>query len=71
VLARLLLAHPRSRRDAATIQEHLEALLLFFERDAARLREATALLGLAPSHVAGDERDALFVRAGFASSPMQ
>ncbi|HSC88842.1 MAG TPA: GIY-YIG nuclease family protein [Polyangiaceae bacterium] len=67
-LARLLLAHPRARREAATMQEHLQALLQFFERDAARLAEALRVLGLPAAHVAGEERDALFVRAGFASA---
>jgi hypothetical protein len=65
-LARLLLAHPRARRDAATVQEHLKALLAFFEQDTARLREVQRLLGLPQGHVVRDERDSLFLRAGFA-----
>ncbi|HXS17024.1 MAG TPA: GIY-YIG nuclease family protein [Polyangiaceae bacterium] len=66
VLARLLLAHPRARRNAADVQEHLKTLLHFFETDAARLRNALDVLGRPVEHVPRQERDALFIRAGFA-----
>jgi excinuclease ABC subunit C len=64
-MAHLLLAHPRARREAATVQEHFEALSLFFERDAARLAAALRATGTVLRHVPREERDALFVRAGF------
>jgi len=65
VLARQLLAHPRARRNATEVQEHLKTLLHFFETDAARLRDALKLLGRPSEHVPRQERDALFIRAGF------
>jgi hypothetical protein len=68
VLARCLLARPRARKDATNVEEHLKALLHFFEMDAARLHKALEALGRPTEHVQRDERDALLVRAGFASA---
>ncbi len=71
LMARLLLAHPRARRDAAAVQEQLQALRSFFEQDAVRLRNTLQRLGLPACHGEREERDALFIRAGFATSPTQ
>jgi predicted GIY-YIG superfamily endonuclease len=66
-LARLLLSRPRARQNAADVEEQLKTLLHFFEMDAARLRSAFEALGRPAEHVPRSERDALLVRAGFAS----
>jgi excinuclease ABC subunit C len=66
VLARLLLAHPRACRNAVAVEEHLKTLRHFFDTDAARLRNALQVLGRPAEHVPRQERDALFIRAGFA-----
>lgn len=67
VLARLLLSRPRARQNAATVEECLKLLLNFFKQDAARLHQAFEALGRPPEHVSQSERDALLVRAAFAS----
>jgi excinuclease ABC subunit C len=67
-LARLLLRRPRACREAADVEEHLKMLMLFFQQDAVRLRGALRTLGKPGSYVSQDERDSLFVRAGFAES---
>jgi len=68
LLARLLLARPRARQNAANVEEHLKTLLHFFDKDAVRLRRALEALGRPAEHVSRGERDALLVRAGFAVS---
>jgi hypothetical protein len=68
LLSRLLLARPRARQNAPEVEEHLKLLLHFFEKDAARLRRALEALGRPAEHVPRQERDALMVRAGFASA---
>lgn len=59
----LLLGKPQAVQQAAAVQADLRALVHFFEADAARLRAALAVVGLASHYVAQDERDALFIRA--------
>jgi hypothetical protein len=66
LLARLLLSRPRARQNASGVDEHLKTLLHFFQMDASRLQRAFASLGRPAEHVPRHERDALFVRAGFA-----
>jgi GIY-YIG catalytic domain len=68
LLSRLLLSRPRARRSATSVEEHLKLLMHFFEADARRLRKAFEALGRPMEHVPRQERDALLVRAGFASS---
>lgn len=63
VLSRLLLEHPAALQRAAAIQQQLQELALFFERDAARLRAALTAVGRDGHHVTREERDALFIRA--------
>lgn len=64
-LARLLLSKPRALREAGEVQEKLVALKSFYEMDAVRLRAALRKLGRPGSFVAGQERDALFIRSQF------
>lgn len=62
-VSRLLLGKPQALQQAANVQSNLAALVHFFEADAARLRKAFELVGVASHHVAQEERDALFIRA--------
>lgn len=64
-LARTLLSKPRALRDAGQVQEHLQALELFFQADAKRLHDALRRLGRAGSFVEQGERDALFIESAF------
>jgi predicted GIY-YIG superfamily endonuclease len=67
-LARALLSRPRALRDAGLVQEHLQALELFFEADAKRLHDALRRLGRAGAFVEPGERDALFIESAFLGS---
>lgn len=64
-LALALLGKARARRDAGEVEEKLGLLRDFFERDAARLREALAKRGDTRTFVPRTERDALFIRSRF------
>jgi hypothetical protein len=64
-LARALLSKPRALRDAGQVQDHLQALELFFQADAKRLHDALRRLGRAGSFVEQGERDALFIESAF------
>ena len=48
------------------VQEQLERLQAFYDTDTRPLREALAIVGVAGTHVANAERDALFIRSSFA-----
>ncbi len=62
-ISRLLLSKPRALQKAKEVQGNLDAMVHFFEADAARLRSAIRLVGLPGFHVSQEERDALFIRA--------
>ena len=61
LLSECLLANPDARQDGAQIEEDLRRLDAFFREDAAPLRDACIKNGWAPSFVAQEERDALFI----------
>ena len=62
-LALALLAKPRARRDAKTVQDHLVLLKGFHDREAVQLRRALASAGRVGAYVPRQERDALFITA--------
>lgn len=64
-LAHSLLLKPRAIREASLVQERLQTLRTFFNKDAERLRSALRILGKPGSFVSQDERDTLFIRAAF------
>jgi excinuclease ABC subunit C len=62
-LSRSLLDRPRALQDPSLVQEHLTALVRFFEADAVPLREALHTAGNSAATVSQAERDNLFIRA--------
>ncbi len=69
-ISRLLLTKPDALKQATEVQNQLAVLAHFFEADAARLRAARELVGIASHHVAQEERDALFIRAAAARAEL-
>jgi len=63
-LALALLSKPRARRDAREVQERLELIKAFHDREAVQLRRALESAGRQTTFVAQEERDALFIKAG-------
>ena len=67
-LATALLEERGARLEAATIEEELRFLARFYERDAARLRDARRAVDHPARFVCGHERDALFIRSRHATN---
>jgi len=68
-LATALLAKPRARRDAASVEERLRRLDRFYDVDTSRLRLALSRVGRTDAFVPQAERDALFISARFEGAP--
>jgi predicted GIY-YIG superfamily endonuclease len=63
-----LLESRQARREAGEVQQALDCLEAFYRRDALPLREARQLTGRAGGFVPRGERDALLIRARYASA---